>query len=174
MAGVNPRKSRAVDPELRFPRYFTEIADPDACWEWQGARRVRGYGKFSTWGRRSVVASRYAWERAFGPIPPGLQVCHRCDNPPCVRPSHLFVGTQLDNVRDQAAKGRWISASALKTHCKRGHPLDGPDVWRGGNLRKCRACARIRYQDHADRPRLARLARERRAEKRKAQIEARP
>jgi hypothetical protein len=51
-------------------------------------------------------AHRFAWELAYGPIPPGLSICHRCDNPPCVRPDHLFLGTTRENVFDSIAKGR--------------------------------------------------------------------
>lgn len=76
----------------------------DACWEWQGGL-VFGYGNVS-FGNRTFRAHRIAWVLTHGKIPRGLVVCHRCDNRKCVRPSHLFVGTQLDNIRDRDAKGR--------------------------------------------------------------------
>ena len=81
------------------------------CLEWQGYRiclrgRLRGnYGQIRIDGVL-VSVHRHAWELTYGPIPAGLQVLHRCDNPPCCEPSHLFLGTLADNMRDAAAKGR--------------------------------------------------------------------
>lgn len=73
------------------------------CWLWTGARNR--YGLFRLNGKVRK-AHRVAWELTNGPIPDGLNVLHTCDNPPCVRPSHLFLGTQAENVRDMWAKGR--------------------------------------------------------------------
>jgi len=84
-------------------RAFAEALGP--CEEWQGHRNHHGYGVVQRCGK-NLRAHRIAWERANGPILPGLVVCHRCDNPPCVRLSHLFVGTQAENMRDMRRKGR--------------------------------------------------------------------
>lgn len=81
------------------------------CWEWKfskrgsGTRVGGGYGRF-TIGATVYSAHRLTWELANGPIPEGLKVLHHCDNPPCCRLEHLFLGTDGDNVRDKFAKGR--------------------------------------------------------------------
>jgi hypothetical protein len=77
----------------------------DGCWEWQGAHDGDGYGLIKIDGKLRR-ATRVAWETAYGPIPAGLSVLHSCDNPPCVRPDHLMLGTQRANIRDMLAKGR--------------------------------------------------------------------
>jgi hypothetical protein len=71
------------------------------CWEWSGRRGERGYGFY-----KRQRTHRIAWEKANGPIPPNMHICHRCDNPPCVNPGHLFLGTKGDNARDMHIKGR--------------------------------------------------------------------
>lgn len=80
------------------------------CWEWSRHRNAKGYGVLScSEGRAkkwSTLAHRASWETFVGPIPAGMNVCHHCDNPCCVNPNHLFLGTQLDNVRDCMRKGR--------------------------------------------------------------------
>jgi hypothetical protein len=92
----------------RFDKFVVRGRD---CWLWSGCRTERGYGRFSIGGkkdRRFRPAHRVSHELYVGVIPLGLSVCHRCDNPPCVRPSHLFLGTQDDNMKDAAIKGRTI------------------------------------------------------------------
>lgn len=82
--------------------------DGQGCWEWQGAKSTSmGYGCMSIGGcHAQQYAHRLSWQIANGPIPKGMWVLHRCDNPPCVRPDHLFLGTCRDNNADKVAKGR--------------------------------------------------------------------
>lgn len=86
-------------------RFWSKVRKTRGCWRWVGTVHKRGRGQF--WdGSRMTVAARFSYELLVGEIPPGLYVCHHCDNPLCVRPDHLFVGTQNDNMKDMAAKGR--------------------------------------------------------------------
>ena len=78
---------------------------PDECWEWTGALDSTGYGAFKLDGKK-VNSHRVAWELTNEKIPDGLWVLHHCDNPRCANPSHLFLGTRSDNMRDAFKKGR--------------------------------------------------------------------
>ena len=80
------------------------IKTSDNCWEWQGYRDKNGYGRF-TYHRKGVIVHRYIFEITYGNTEE-LDVLHHCDNPPCVRPSHLFLGTAKENTKDMIAKGR--------------------------------------------------------------------
>ncbi len=89
-------------------RFWECVVQRDGCWGWAGSKDQNGYGKIGEGGRggRDLLAHRVSWELSHGPIPNGLCVLHRCDNPECVNPLHLFLGTQTDNNADMHAKGR--------------------------------------------------------------------
>lgn len=81
------------------------------CWIWTGHKKASGHAQINRNGKHEY-AHRIAWELANGPIPEGMQICHKCDNPPCCNPDHLFLGTQRDNMADKVSKGRQIRGSA--------------------------------------------------------------
>lgn len=89
----------------RFWSYVDRQNDQAVCWNWIGAALNRGYGKISH-NKKTRAAHRVSFEIAYGTIPVGLFVLHKCDNPLCVNPFHLFLGTQLDNMHDRNKKGR--------------------------------------------------------------------
>lgn len=88
-------------------RFWAKVNKTETCWVWVGGRPKGRYGEFSV-GKSMKRAHRISWELANGPIPTGLYVLHSCDNPPCVNPNHLFLGTQTDNVHDMENKKRGI------------------------------------------------------------------
>lgn len=92
-------------PDRLLARFWAKVEKSDGCWLWRGARTGKGYGNVKRNGRW-YGAHKYAYELEHGPVPDGMELCHHCDTPACVRPSHLFVGTHIDNVRDMMAKGR--------------------------------------------------------------------
>jgi hypothetical protein len=122
----------------RFEAKFTP--EPmSGCWLWTGAVQGHGYGCFHV-GGQPLQAHRMAWQLTHGSIAPGIHVLHRCDNPACVNPSHLFLGDPKINAQDRSKKGR--GSYQDHTHCKQGHPFSGNNLFISRGFRRCRACAR--------------------------------
>lgn len=106
--------------ELPFRDKFkskVELIPFSTCHWWTGWTDKYGYGQTTKDGK-FIKAHRAAYEIYIGPIPGGLLVCHTCDEPSCVRPSHLFVGSHKDNAADMMKKGRWANGSSRTTPCK--------------------------------------------------------
>lgn len=144
--------------ELRFWSKV-DIRSEDECWPWLASGLRTRYGSFSVGPknkRRQSTAHRFAWELINGDIPAGMYVCHRCDNPSCMNPNHLFLGTPSDNTRDMMAKGKGPQVMQMrKTHCKNGHEFSLENTqkcFRG--CRKCRICANLATRESKRKARL--------------------
>ncbi len=125
-------------------RFNKFVLKSDGCHLWQGYKDKDGYGRFRLLNKKET-ASRIAYRISFGSIPKGMLICHTCDNPPCVNPKHLFIGTYKDNAVDRESKNRGNSLfyeQKLRTSCPSGHPYSDENtyLWRGHRL--CRECRR--------------------------------
>ena len=128
----------------RWKRFWKFVQKGPNCWNWLGCKSKTGYGYFQV-GSKSVRAHRFIYEQVHGHIQAGLHVLHTCDNPACVRHSHLRLGTMQDNMDDARSKGRLKSQKI--THCPQGHEytLDNTQHRLQANgkwgQRRCRKCA---------------------------------
>ena len=133
-------------------REKVDVGEPDACWLWKASLDADGYGRFqepTPDGQRHIRAHRWTYEHFVGPVPIELVVMHVCDVRACVNPAHLRLGTSLENNDDKVGKGRqaklWGTPlnRARQSHCKRGHPLSGANLWTNPKTghRRCKRCA---------------------------------
>lgn len=150
-------------------KFWQKVTKTNSCWLWTGAKSHNGYGRFSHKGKVKQ-AHRVAWEIQNGrEFPAGKLACHVCDNPPCVNPAHLFVGTTKDNMRDASLKGRLKGfkpnhKSRAKKFCPAGHEYTSENtkrrIQKGIERRICRTCynaqirARRNTPEHREKERL--------------------
>jgi hypothetical protein len=141
-------KSRSIEVNIaKFIRSF-EIDKETGCHNYTGCIGTTGYGKINIL-RVTVAAHRLSYSIYKGPIPDHLLVCHKCDNPKCINPDHLFLGSYLENNLDKIKKGRDHNKS--KTHCKNGHEfsIENTNFQKNGK-RKCRVCDREKRRKQGD------------------------
>ena len=138
------------DPKSVKPadRFWAKVELTEDCWVWTGHLR-RGYGTLMQDGHDGY-AHRFAYESFVGPIPEGLQIDHLCRNRACVNPAHMEPVTLRENIlRGESSAAK----NARKTHCKRGHPLSGENLYRFGGSRSCRECQQRRVREYTERQR---------------------
>lgn len=147
--GWSPKARAARWPLTVLERIMAKVVKDEVtgCWNFMGSQNGEfGYGCVWVNGKRKN-AHRAMYMAVHGvELKPLEFVCHHCDNPKCVNPDHLWVGTNYQNARDMMDKGR--HPNQRKTECKRGHPFSAENTYRnaGTGIRECKACTRARYR----------------------------
>lgn len=125
-------------------RFWSKVQKTETCWKWQGGKHSNGYGRFYPKHDVEVGAHEFAYTLQSGAIPEGKELDHLCKNRDCVNPSHLEPVTHHENL----LRGATIPAkNAVKTHCIRGHPLEGDNLTKAhlkNGQRHCRQCHNLR------------------------------
>lgn len=119
-----------------FDKIITKPDDPNACWEWTGAKTTRGYAQ-KQWQGKVRYVHRIVYEHFNGSIPEGLTIDHLCRNHGCANPRHLEAVTNRENVLRGTSPN---AENARRTHCKRGHEFTPENTYKLGSRRGCRTC----------------------------------
>lgn len=127
--------------KILLKRFLSRVNRTETCWLWGGYIAPHGYGAFTV-DSRNIRAHKWIYEQTYGPVAPGLFVCHRCNVKICVNPAHLYIGTPKQNSRDAVRDGRY---TAWRPLCKNGHPFSGDNLYTyttsdGASRRECRIC----------------------------------
>lgn len=142
---TKPLSDADYNAKVRARLRASSVVSAAGCWEWTGFTNHKGYGS-TNYRSRTNTAHRISWWAHRGPTPKGAHVCHTCDNPKCINPDHLYIGTPTQNERDKVARGR--HHHTRKTHCKYGHEFTPDNTLivygkHGKPWRHCKACSRI-------------------------------
>ena len=133
-------------------RFMSKVVpEPNSgCWLWMGSANISGYGRFSPYREKAKFAHRWLFEKTTGITLGSLHLCHKCDTPACVNPTHMFPGAAKDNLQDASRKGRlkrkpWY-VTPLHKKCYKGHPLvPGNIVMERNGARRCLECAKKKW-----------------------------
>ena len=145
-----------LKPHITHEDHFwskVDIRSSLECWPWKGTLLIKGYGVLCYKQKRMMAAHLSLLFNHSLTVPEGMFVCHTCDNPICVNPSHLFIGNNSDNMRDAVSKGRHFQIK--KTHCPKGHEYSIDNTYHGVNKkgRNCRKCHTIAATEYNQRVR---------------------
>lgn len=136
--------------KIRFIKNI-DLSYPNGCWPFKGSRDKDGYGRVHLPKRKKIPAHRVSWILFEGEIPEKMLVCHSCDNPSCVNPNHLFIGTHQDNMDDCVGKGRKRNQNFYKKTCPAGHEYNSEHTYLHRGKRHCKTCQKIRRKSIASR-----------------------
>ena len=146
---IKQLRDRAIPLPIRDKialRFNNSVQKTDGCWEWVKSKTSSGYGRIRV-GEKTKLAHRISHELHTENVPDALCVLHSCDNPSCVNPSHLRLGTYRDNAREMSLKGRGLNSR--KTHCPQGHEYSEENTLRfpkNPHNRVCKTCHSTYYK----------------------------